>query len=470
MYDALVWLRKDLRVQDNPALWHACQNHANVLPIYIHDTQLSTFGAAQKWWLHHSLQALKQELGEYGLSLGLYSGTSGDVLSGLIQAHAVGHVYWNHVYEPIFIKNDAVIKTELEGQNTICTQYNGSLLHDPSNVKTLSGGSFKVFTPFWKHCLQHITPPMDMTLAKKPPRGDVSCESLDDWGLLPKHPDWASKFSQYWTPGTRGAKKVFHRFLEESVAHYAEQRNHPGVDGTSQLSPHIHFGEISPWHIWHAVCCVPRQGLSGPDVFLSQLGWREFSYHLLNHFPELAHKNFKSNLDSFPWQTDQALFEAWKKGQTGYPIIDAGMRQLWNAGTMHNRVRMIVASFLTKNLRIHWRQGAQWFMDTLLDADEANNSAGWQWVAGCGADAAPYFRIFNPILQSQKFDPDGVYIKRWVPELAHLSGPECHQPFGEKQPLFRQSHRLDYPQPIVSLSETRDCALAIYKKIQEGLN
>jgi deoxyribodipyrimidine photo-lyase len=467
MYTALVWLRKDLRVQDNPALWHACQNHAHVLPIYIHDSNVCTFGGAQRWWLHHSLRTLAEELRGYGLNLGLYSGESAHVLAQVIATYPISHVYWNDVYEPIFMASDGQIKQDLGARRIGWSHYNGSLLHSPSEIKTSSGGSFKVFTPFWNHCLRHITPPLAMEIVPKNPGPLPSCEDLDHWGLLPKNPDWAAGFSSYWTPGSRGAQDKLAHFIQESVTQYAARRNNPGLqDGTSQLSPHIHFGEISPWHIWRTVQSVPKGGSSGPDVFLSQLGWREFSYHLLYDFPELSHKNFKSMWDDFPWKDSEPLFDAWKKGQTGYPIIDAGMRQLWHSGTMHNRVRMIVASFLTKNLMIHWRRGAAWFMDTLFDADEANNSAGWQWVAGCGADAAPYFRIFNPILQSHKFDPDADYIKRWVPELAHLPGPECHDPHGHKG-FFSQCNPGNYPRPVVSLSETRVNALAIYKKLKQ---
>jgi deoxyribodipyrimidine photo-lyase len=466
MSTALVCFRKDLRIQDNPALYQACQNHTHIIPVFLYDKSQCTLGSAQKWWLYHSLKALGPQLAEHGMTLGLFQGDTEDTLMSLIQSHSVQAVYWNACWESRIRCSDTKIKEVLEKKGISVQVCSANVLIDPEKVHNKGGSIFQVFTPFWKHCLDVMVAPESQKITPRDRSVALESDDLNDWDFLPKHPDWAGEFSKYWNPGTVGAGEKFQDFIQSALTDYAEKRNNPGVNGTSLLSPHIHFGEISPWQIYRQIIPFVNGGNEGARVFLSQLGWREFSYYLLYHHPELGHKNFKNSMDHFPWKTDAALWKAWTKGQTGYPIIDAGMRQLWRSGTMHNRVRMIVASFLTKNLMTDWRLGAKWFMDTLLDADEANNSAGWQWVAGCGADAAPYFRIFNPILQSQKFDPDATYIKRWLPELNRVPDSLCHDP--EQLASFVLRQGLDYPAPIVPLNETRNRALEAYKGLKNA--
>ncbi len=418
-------------------------------------------GGAQKWWLHHSLTALRSDLSEYGMHLALYRGDASDIILRLAEQHGVQGVYWNKAVETLQHEKDGILLEKLARKQIPNYAYLAHLLCDPEMIRTKTGSIFKVFTPFWRHCLQSISPPQDHNIHFQDRFVPIHSDHITDWNLLPEHPNWAVDFSNYWKPGKLGAEEKLDDFLIHGLANYDTHRNYPALDGTSSLSPHLHFGEISPWRLWHRIHQVKKPEDSGARVFLSQMGWREFSYYLLHHFPDLPDRNFKPDMDAFPWQHDAPALQAWQKGQTGYPIVDAGMRQLWHSGTMHNRVRMIVASFLTKNLMMHWRIGAQWFMDTLLDADQANNTAGWQWVAGCGADAAPYFRIFNPILQGEKFDPDALYIKRWVPELANISSQRIHDPV--RLGLFSLGN---YAAPIVRLDETRERALKAYKSLK----
>lgn len=492
---ALVWLRQDLRLQDNPALYAACSQHRHVIPLYILDPHIP-LGGAQKWWLHHSLRALGSLFQERGMNLGLYGGASEKILLDVVQKHGVSAVYWNESLEPLLQKRDESILKTLEQRGLECKIFPAHRLCDPRTLRTATGGLFQVFTPFWKACMSHLhqrTPPEILEIPTKNQGVPLRCDALEDWGLLPSHPNWAKEFSQYWTPGPLGAEEKWRTFVEGGgLFSYGDHRDYPALEGTSRLSPHLHFGEISPWALWRKIQEIlgsreedfldkgisPRgakrlkeEGCSedsgciqsscrGLEVFLSQLGWREFSYYLLHHFPDLPERNFKNNMDNFPWRYDAHLYKAWTEGKTGYPLVDAGMRQLWRTGTMHNRVRMVVASFLTKNLRMDWRLGAQWFMDTLLDADVANNGASWQWVAGCGADAAPYFRVFNPILQGQKFDPEGIYIKKWIPELGDVPPQRIHDP--EKIHGSGLLFSTTYPQPVVDLRETRRQALEAY--------
>ncbi len=465
MSTALVCFQNDLRVDDHPALYQACQNHDSVIPIYVYDP--SGMGSAQKWWVHHSLRALQQQLSEKGMILGLYRGNVQDIVMNLVKTHGLSAVYWNHAITVQGKAHYATLAKQLDHMGVKNQQFNGHLLCNPDQIRTRTGSIAKVFTPFWRNCLENMVIPNPMIISEKDRMVPLVSDDLNDWSLLPNHPNWAKEFDQHWQPGVLGAVKKLEHFAAGALSHYATRRNDLGKEGVSSLSPHIHFGELSLWQIYRRVTQETGADPEGVRVFISQLGWREFSYYLLHHFPHLPDQNFKEKMN-FPWKTDEKTLTAWKKGQTGFPVIDAGMRQLWHTGTMNNRARLIVSSFLTKNLMIDWRVGAAWFMDTLLDADEANNSAGWQWVAGCGADAAPYFRIFNPILQGEKFDPDGTYVKRWVPELADVPARLIHDP--EKIRTHSRGAGLfggHYPAPIVDLGVTRDAALKAYTQLMD---
>lgn len=469
---ALVWFRQDLRLEDNPAWKTACLNYQQVIPLYIYNQKNTILGGAQKWWLHHSLIALNDTLKKEGLSLVLAKGDPLAIILNLIKNFSVEAVHWNRIYEPKAIERDKKIKKTLQEEQKIHVQTsNGSLFHEPWVIKNKGGEFFKVFTPYWKHCKQTLQVP---SLLKESPTHKltpvkVESESLESWQLLPKL-NWADGFSKMWTPGEKGASKKLNEFVEYCLKGYKKNRDYPSKKATSYLSPHLHFGEISPWTILRMMEIIkhdPDCDLSSIEHFLSELGWREFSAYLLYHFPKLSSKNFKDEFDQFPWENDKELFACWTKGQTGYPIVDAGMRELWATGYMHNRVRMIVASFLTKDLFIDWRWGADWFLDTLVDADLASNSSNWQWVAGSGADAAPYFRIFNPVLQSQKFDSEGIYIHRWVPELSGLKGQSLHAPWeaANAQAIYSKTK---YPRPIVNHKESRAKALSYYHQIKQN--
>lgn len=469
MTHSLVWFRQDLRLADNPALFQACSTYENVVPIYIFDEKNSVLGEAQAWWLHHSLTSLSQSLAKIGLNLILRKGNPLEIFLELMSTLPLKTIYWNRCYEPKSIERDKKIKATLQESGVDVVSFNGSLLNEPWSIRNKSGGYFKVFTPYWKTCRQGLTAPPRQLISHNLSSVDVTSDDINEWKLLPRL-DWASQFPNYWTPGEQGAQENLDEFITQNLEGYKTNRDFPERQATSLLSPHLHFGEISPWTVVRSVEYAkldPRCDLSGAEHFLSELGWREFSYYLLYHVPTLPYKNFKCEFDAFPWQNDESLLKLWQKGMTGYPIVDAGMRELWATGYMHNRVRMIVASFLTKGLFIDWRLGADWFLDTLVDADLANNSASWQWVAGCGADAAPYFRIFNPVLQSQKFDSNGIYIRRWVPELARLNNVEIHAPWEAKNAALIYS-TINYPKPIINHSESRSKALTYYSKLKKG--
>lgn len=465
---AIVWFRQDLRTHDNPALTEACNHHQQVIPLYIAaENPVRTVPGAQRWWLHHSLKALSNELKSFDMLLCLRHGSPLIILEELIKKHDITAVYWNRCYEPESIDRDTLIKSKLIEQGIEVQSFNGSLLNEPWTVKNQQGHFFKVFTPYWKQALRQIDSAPELSL-KKSTTPTINSDKLEDWQLIPSNPNWAQGFSEYWEPGEAGALKKLDYFVEHCLNHYKEERDIPSLAATSRLSPHLHFGEISPRIIWNAILRAkqdPESNHRSADHFLSELGWREFSYHLLYHFPELPVKNFKSQFNDFPWHDNREALRCWQKGLTGYPIVDAGMRELWQTGTMHNRVRMICASFLVKDLLIDWRAGAEWFYDTLLDADLANNSASWQWVAGSGADAAPYFRIFNPVLQSEKFDPDGHYIKRWIPELRSVPRQWIHNPWEAPSGQLGLRLGIDYPKPIVDHSQARQLALAYYQQL-----
>jgi len=465
MKPAIVYFRHDLRLSDNPALSEAAKEKVPLIPIYIFDTKYPgkwKIGGAQKWWIHHSILALQKQLKQHGACLILRKGDPLRILEEIINETKARRVFWNRCYEPSSLARDRKLQTSLRQLEVEVKTFNGSLLREPWETESKGGTYFKVFTPFWKQCVKAIDPKPPLPIPEIVSyKKDLISDTLDSWELLPSHPDWATGIRNYWTPGAIAGNKQLERFVENDLSDYKTSRDFPGADKTSHLSPYLHMGEVSPRQIWHAA----NQSLAkkeSVDCFLSELGWREFSYHLLYHFPDLPHASFSMKFSRFQWDDNPKALEAWQKGMTGYPIVDAGMRQLWKIGWMHNRVRMIVASFLTKDLFIHWSKGEEWFWDTLVDADLANNSASWQWVAGSGADAAPYFRIFNPILQGERFDPEGVYVRKWVPELAQLPMRYIHQPWEAPNELLKSKKiRLghDYPYPIVEHKNARKEAL-----------
>jgi len=468
---AIFWFRQDLRCHDNPALTLACSSHKKIIPLYIKDpTPALTIGGAQQWWLHHSLQSLKEDLNTHQLDLNLRQANPLNLLKALIKEHQVDAVYWNRCYEPMHIARDQQIKTELRALGVEVVSCNGSLLQEPWEVLNQSGSYFKVFTPYWRQCLRQLQVKPPVHIDNWPSNHPITSDTLEAWDLLPTKPNWAKEFSVFWQPGEAGAMANLHDFIDFHLQDYKELRNEPGKPGTSRLSPHLHFGEISPQQIWEAVHIAmqdPKCNQQSAQTFLAELGWREFSYQLLYHYPELMDTNFKRQFDQFAWHDDPAALALWQKGLTGYPIVDAGMRELWRTGYMHNRVRMIVASFLTKHLLIDWRRGAEWFWDTLVDADLANNSASWQWVAGSGADASPYYRIFNPVVQGEKFDPHGHYTRQWVPELAKVPDKWLHKPWEAPSGALGLTLGKEYPLPLVDHATARERALSNYKQLSQ---
>jgi len=467
----IVWFRQDLRLADNPALTAAVATGEEVVPVYILDPD-ATPGAASRWWLHGSLEALGAELAKWGPALVLRRGRAADVMPALLHETEARAVYWNRCYEPVAVGRDRKLKATLSAGGIDARSFNAALLAEPWELKTGTGGPYKVFTPFWRALLARGT--FDAPLAPPQalrPAAPVASDRLADWNLRPSKPDWSSGLRAAWRPGEREAASRLARFLDDLAGSYAEARDLPGADATSRLSPHLHFGELSPRQIWAAATACSHaapEAAKGVEAFLREVGWREFSHHLIYHWPEMVEKAWKPDYESFPWERNEGHLAAWRRGLTGYPIVDAGMRELWTTGYMHNRVRMIAASFLVKDLLIDWREGARWFEDTLVDADLANNRGGWQWVAGSGADAAPFFRIFNPVTQGQKFDADGVYVRRHVPELARLDARFVHRPWEAPPSALAEAGIVlgeTYPEPIVDHARARERALAAFRKI-----
>jgi deoxyribodipyrimidine photo-lyase len=467
---ALVWLRDDLRLADNPALLAGCRDAAArgapLVIVYVLDQigeGIRPLGGATRWWLHHSLAALTRALADDGQILVLRHGPAEDVIPALITEAGVASVFWNRRYGGGERAVDAAIKAGLKADDIRVESFQANLLFEPWTVRTKTGDPFRVYTPFWKACRELGPPraPLDAPAKMPPPAKRVATDSLEDWSLLPTKPDWAAGLRDTWQPGESGALERLADFLANRLGRYAAERDQPAAEASSRLSPHLRFGEVSPFQLWHAVAPdMPGIDVADIDKFRSEIGWREFSWHLLFHQPDLATRNFQPRFDAFPWPpVDGQALAAWKAGRTGIPIVDAGMRELWKTGWMHNRVRMIVASFLIKNLLVDWRIGETWFWDTLVDADAANNPASWQWVAGSGADAAPYFRIFNPVLQGEKFDPDGAYVRRFVPELAALPDRAVHAP-------WKTGGTKTYPDPIVDLAATRERALEAFGRMR----
>lgn len=463
---AIVLFRRDLRLADNAALSEACHAHRRVIPVYIHDrsAKQGKQGSASRWWLHHSLARLQRRLAAAGPGLNLYQGATLPVLLGLARREGAVAVYWNRRYEPADIIADTELTAALQAQGMEVHGYPGALWIEPAALVSQEGRPYKVFTPFWRrlHSQIEVRAPLPVpTMAQAPELPDsVPLQTL---GLRPRI-GWDGGFHETWKPGEDGALSALAEFGDASVKGYAAERDFPGRRGTSRLSPHLHFGEITPRQVHYALETRTRVGGLPADAgaFLRQLGWREFAHHLLHHFPHTPTRNFNPRFDRFRWaKRDEGVLRRWQKGRTGIPLVDAGMRELWHTGWMHNRVRMVVASFLTKNLLHHWSHGADWFWDTLVDADLANNTLGWQWVAGSGADAAPYFRVFNPVTQARNFDPDGEYLRRWLPELAGLPLETLHEPWRDPAALRRS----DYPEPIVGLAASRERALAAYRSL-----
>ena len=469
MSHAIVWFRNDLRLADNPALHAALDSGFTPVCVHIHapgEEGQWPPGAASEAWRHRSLTALDIDLRSCGSRLLLRQGPSKQALQSLIRETSAQAVFWNRKYEPATQPRDAEIKRELQGQGLQVESFNGSLLFEPWSLATQQGGPYKVFTPFWRNALsQWRTPALREAPASMPAVPEnLASENLGALGLLPS-PRWDQSFWETWQPGEAGAHEALEVFIDGALRGYRSDRDRPDRTGTSLMSPHLHFGEIAPWRIAAALEKM-RNGANATDMdaYLRELGWREFACHLLHHFPETTTRNLNPRFEGFDWaNAEAAQLQAWQQGRTGVPIVDAGMRELWHTGYMHNRVRMLVASWLTKHMRQHWLLGARWFWDTLVDADLANNTLGWQWVAGTGADAAPYFRVFNPVTQAQKFDPDASYITRWLPELAPLPVAARFAPWLHADLVARLAP--SYPRtPLVDLAQGRDAALAAYKR------
>lgn len=463
----LMWFRRDLRLTDNPALSWTTRTGKPVIPVFILDEDAGSrpAGGASRWWLHGSLHALHAALEKLGNRLILRRGPAGKTIAALVRETGASGIVWNRLYDPAIIRRDTEIEAQCKEAGIMSRSFNAALLFEPWTIRTGSGSPYRVFTPFWNRCLeQGFAPPKNERTAPVPPSSWPATETLETWNLRCHNPDWAAGFREVWRPGEEGARQRLDDFLRNGVDIYGANRDEPGKRGTSRLSPHLHFGEIGPRQIAAALGEIEPE--TDRAAFLREIGWREFSHHLLFHNPDMGRVNMRPEFDRMPWRNDPAGLRRWQRGLAGYPLVDAGMRELWTTGWMHNRVRMIVASFLTKHLLIDWRHGADWFWDTLVDADWANNSVGWQWTAGSGVDAAPYFRIFNPVAQSQRFDAAGQYLRTWAPELRRLPDKAIHAPWQAPQAILAEAGvRLgeNYPHPIVDHAEARQRALDIYR-------
>ena len=465
----IFWFRQDLRLTDNPGL-NFVASKGPFIPIYIFDTvnpKKCLIGAASKMWLHHSLKNLGENLSK---TLSFYQGDPQEIFDTLTQHYQIETIAWNRCYEPWRIKRDTSLKAALEKKGIEVKTFNASLLWEPWQIAKGDGTPFKVFTPFYKKGCLGAEPPRNPLPKPKKIQGVKEKKysiSLDKLSLLPTGEGWDQRVLSHWDIGESGAKKSLAKFLKEGLSDYKEGRNFPSKPNVSSLSPRLHHGELSPNSIWFAA--IKQGGGKNLDHFLSELGWREFSYNLLYHNPHLKEKNLQAKFDAFPWKSSPQALKKWQKGQTGIPIVDAGMRQLWQMGYMHNRLRMIVGSFLVKNLLLHWHKGEEWFWDCLVDADLASNSAGWQWIAGCGADAAPYFRIFNPVMQGQKFDPEGIYTKKHLPELKNVPPKYLFNIWEAPDLVLKEAGvtlGIDYPKPIVDLKTSREEALAAFSSLK----
>ena len=481
MSPALIWFRRDLRLADNPA-WQALIDEGHTpIPVYIHDEPDTDWplGEASAWWLHHSLISLQQSLRKHGSDLLIFQGNPESLLPGLLEQARTDRLAWNRCYEPAWTARDARIRQALERGGYHISCHNAALLREPRELLKKDGTPYRVFTPFWKK-LYSIGPGREVITAReRAPAFDTGrfsdSLSVDSLKLLPAV-NWDKAFYAHWQPGEDGAWKALKNFHDDKLFDYPLRRDMPAYSGTSRLSAHLHFGEISALQIWDrlsslAATTTSSGFLSATESCLRQLAWREFSHHLLYHFPSTPLESMDRRFNAFPWKSNyRHELQRWQRGQTGIPLVDAGMRELWTTGYMHNRVRMIVASFLVKNLLIPWQEGARWFWNTLVDADLANNTMGWQWCAGCGADAAPFFRIFNPVLQGEKFDKEGRYIRRWLPELARLENRHLHKPWTADPSVLAAAGIVpgkDYPEPVVDLQDSRRRALSAWDQVRQ---
>jgi deoxyribodipyrimidine photo-lyase len=471
----IVWFRQDLRIADNPALSAAVDTGQPVIPIYILDDETPgdwKLGGAARWWLHHSVKVLAESLNDLGGTLILRAGNAKSVIADLVQECDAAGVYWNRCYEPFAITRDKDIKASLQDAGLEVKSFNGSLLHEPWTIETKAGGFYKVYTRYWYACRDKGTPEHPIDAPEKIISPDTMPQSdvLDDWSLLPTKPDWAQGFRDRWTPGEHAAQKRLDVFLNEAAEQYIEQRNLPAVLGTSNMSPYLHIGDISPRQIWYQT--VKKMNWTNEtEAFLKEIVWREFAYHVFYYLPDLPEKPMNQKFAEFPWADDPDALKAWQQGMTGYPMVDAGMRELWQTGHMHNRVRMIVGSFLVKHLLLPWQDGEAWFWDTLVDADLAVNAFSWQWIGGCGADAAPYFRIFNPITQGDKFDGEGEYVRKFIPEIAGLPNKYLFSPWEAPSDVLEDAKvelGKTYPKPIVAHKAARERALDAFKSLPKA--
>ena len=472
----VVWFRQDLRLRDNPALAATAASGRPVIPLFVLDKESAGVrppGGASRWWLHESLRSLGGDLASRGVSLCLRRGRAVDVLRQVVGETGAGRVVWNRCYDPASVARDEAVETALGKAGVGVASYGGgSLLLEPQAIRTRQGDPYRVFTPFWRRLRElYLAPEPQPAPERLIPGPGIGSDLLDDWRLQPMVPDWAGGLREIWEVGEAAALRRLTGFMEDGVERYRCDRDRPDLEGSSRLSPHLHWGEIGPHQVWRAAAPLVESEAPAPtgaEALLRELAWRDFNHHLLYHFPSMERDNWRPAFDRFPWRADPQALAAWQRGCTGYPIVDAGMRELWRTGWMHNRVRMIAASFLTKHLLIHWRHGEAWFRDTLVDADLANNVANWQWVAGSGADAQPFFRIFNPVKQAEKFDPAGVYVRRWVPEIARLPDRWLHKPWQAPATALREAGidlGRDYPRPIVDHAEARRRALDAYRRM-----
>ena len=460
----LFWLRDDFRVLKNDGLAEATKNHQQVTVFYLYKEEAYKNQEAQKWWLSKSLQNFQKKLNSLNINLEIIETSSFKIFFDKLIKKKNFNIYWNKVYEPNFLRFDEYLSNNLRSKNISFKIFRGNALNEIGEIKKNDGTPFKVFTPFWKNAEKYYIekiPPKKKEVKKCKKKINYFKNCIESNKILPKK-NWYKNFEKIWSPDEESALKELQNFINERIANYSEGRNFPNITGTSKLSPFIKFGQIHVETIWDE-CKKNKSKTIGTSKFLTEIGWREFNHSLINHFPHMLKSNYSKKFDKFPWKKNSKFIFAWKKGLTGYPIVDAGMRELHFTGWMHNRVRMIVGSFLVKHLLIDWKEGEKYFRDCLLDYSPASNVAGWQWVAGCGADAAPYFRIFNPILQGEKFDKEGEYVKKWVPELKNLSKKFIHKPWELNEEKFKLGR--DYPHPIVIHEEARAKALDAFKKV-----
>lgn len=480
---AIVWFRDDLRLADHPALTQAAASGAPLICVWIHDPKAAgerPEGGAALWWRHVSLEALQSALHERGGKLLLLEGDEAKTLEWLVEESGAQAVYWNRRYGAAQRESDGVLKSGLRERGLTVETFNGHLLNEPWTVLNQSGGPFLVYSAYWRACLRKGDPappegePDEMKFQRLPARITQRASKLADFGFEPHKPDWAGGMREAWPAGEEAALERLRAFLHDDLDAYSDERDDPADGSTSRLSPYLAVGAVSPRQVWAAMRAAQHAHGKGSarratsaEKFASELGWREFCHYQRFHYPDLAKRNLRPAFDAMPWLKDRKGLRAWQRGLTGYPLVDAGMRELWHTGFMHNRVRMVAASFLAKHLLLDWREGEAWFWDTLVDADPASNPANWQWVAGSGVDAAPYFRIFNPVLQGKKFDPRGVYVRRWVPELANVPDKFVHEPWkASAGQLEAVGFRLgkDYPQPVVEHDLARKRALEAFAK------